>query len=765
MNIEKIQKWGNQYKRRILITFIECLFIGFTVFLCSQREKSIMTVDLLENANASVSASNIEGNATDMIVVKDQHLSKGIYTVNVVYKSDTKDNTCALYTTDEEELSSIITHTTPLSPDSRHASLTAWVYSDVDHVSITVYYAGIGNLEVESFELKNAGRYYNIQLFYLFGLFLLTNFVMFFLIPRWNQVRDNRMVILALTVAILFSSLPLFVDYLPTIWGHDIMFHIMRIGGLAGGLKDGQFPVRIQPGWLDNNGYCVSVMYPDLFLYIPAFLHNMGFRLQVAYKIFVFLMNAATCLVAYYSIKELFKDKYIGVVGSILYVLSSYRFVNVYLRTAVGEALAFVFFPLVFCGLYKILREDADKEKRKGCLLAIIGYTGIIQSHILSCEIIGIFTVLFCLFCFKDIWKKKNFLLLVIAAVSTLLLNAGFLIPFLDYYLHEPMRVTTSDPQSFLIQNAGVYITQLFAFFQNGYGVSLGLAEGMNGEMALGIGGPLVVGLVLVLFCIVEFIGKGNGQEKDSREQSEDKKSLLLFFILGCIAMLLTSNYFPWNKIQTMNDGIGRLVSNLQFPWRFLTMATICLVLAVCGAMHIYRKRGESCRTMALVILVLAFLSFSWIENSYMNSIDAWRPNVVQDIDSTNAMIGGEYLLQGTDTELLHNNTYRTSENVEIKNYEKHYLTIITDLVTTGGDGFIEVPLLDYIGYTARGSRGEVFPVTPGTNNQVHVAIPSGYDGTVTIKFTEPFYWRMAEVVSLLTLVGIVVIYVRKRKI
>ena len=84
----------------------------------------------------------------------------------------------------------------------------------------------------------------------------------------------NRKYIVCYLVILLIASIPLLNNYL--IRGHDIYFHLMRIEGLAQGMKTGDFPVRIQPAWYGGYGYAVSVFYSDLFLYPVALL-----RLQV----------------------------------------------------------------------------------------------------------------------------------------------------------------------------------------------------------------------------------------------------------------------------------------------------------------------------------------------------------------------------------------------------------------------------------------------------------------------------------------------------
>lgn len=113
----------------------------------------------------------------------------------------------------------------------------------------------------------------------------------------------QRNVLFALVMLWLLSSLPLFVNYMVT--GHDFAFHMMRIEGLAKGLKSGQFPVRVQPGCLNGYGYPVSVMYGDLLLYIPALLRLGGFTLQTAYKLYVLLINAVTVAASYACAKKI----------------------------------------------------------------------------------------------------------------------------------------------------------------------------------------------------------------------------------------------------------------------------------------------------------------------------------------------------------------------------------------------------------------------------------------------------------------------------
>ena len=50
---------------------------------------------------------------------------------------------------------------------------------------------------------------------------------------------------------------------------------------------------------------------------------------------------------------------------------------------------------------------------------------------------------------------------------------------------------------------------------------------------------------------------------------------------------------------------------------------------------------------------------------------------------------------------------------------------------------------------------GETFKIIDSANHTLQVQIPAGYSGTLKVEFREPWYWRTAEVVSLITILFI----------
>lgn len=136
---------------------------------------------------------------------------------------------------------------------------------------------------------------------------------------KMKYIKENKNII-AISIFILFIAyMPFMNNFL--LWGHDIGFHLGRIEGLAISLSNGDFMGRINP--VNGYGYASGIMYPQLFIYIPAVLRLFGFSLMDTYKLFVFLINAATFVIAYISFKNMFRvdEKYICMLAGAFYVL------------------------------------------------------------------------------------------------------------------------------------------------------------------------------------------------------------------------------------------------------------------------------------------------------------------------------------------------------------------------------------------------------------------------------------------------------------
>ena len=126
------------------------------------------------------------------------------------------------------------------------------------------------------------------------------------------------------------------------------------------------------------------------------------------------------------------RDNQIAAAGALIYLLSAYRITNVYIRAAVGEYTAMAFFPLIVYGFVRVYTKDEKELGIRDYLPIVIGLGGLIESHVLSCELSAMFIAVVCLVNYKKTFQRRRFLTLVKAAVLTLCVNMAFILPFLD---------------------------------------------------------------------------------------------------------------------------------------------------------------------------------------------------------------------------------------------------------------------------------------------------------------------------------------------
>lgn len=698
-------------------------------------------------------------------------LDKGTYNITIRYAAEEGDNYILLNSRTEGFQDIISDHVT-LDPEFTKRQFTVRIGRNLVGFSVSVAYCGAGRLEVNDIILEETrtGRIYSLIL----ALMWITAFNLacrFFMAVRDGEIKREKLpYIMALAGIVVFASYPLFTAYLTE--GHDIWFHIMRIEGIKQGLLAGQFPVRIQPVQYDGYGYACSVFYGELFLYIPALLRLCGFTLQGSYKIFVILVNVATTLAAYTSFKVIFKDKKIALLCCTVYVLAPYRLANVYVRAAVGEYCAMIFWPVITAGLYLLytdLQPDADGMKKiqsgfltgkNAWLLLVIGYGGLIQTHLLSCEIAAAVSVVACLILWKHTFTKRVMKELLKFFVVTMFMNAFYLVPLIDYMARGGFYITEyGTSQAGNMQGNGIYPAQLFQLFINGSGMAYGhriewyRKLGMSDEMGLTAGLALILsGLLFLYLWIVDY------------ERIKKKKFFRLtagMTLAGFLTLYMATMYFPWDFLVRR---LGNLVENIQFPWRLLSVGTLFFTVAMGGMLILLKEIwGTSGYHLTVgIILALTVVTAGYMLYDHLNNGAA-----VYVYDEA-ALAGGgsgsldEYLPIETVPKQLKIYEAAATENITIGRYEKNYTNIsMTVSEKKNIDGQVDVPLLGYPGYRAVDKDGKDFILTKNLKGMLTVLVPAGYEGAIEVFFAGFWYWRAAEIISL-AFFGVFLYYVIK---
>ena len=218
------------------------------------------------------------------------------------------------------------------------------------------------------------------------------------------------LILAGITVA---ACLPLFSNYL--YFGHDLDYHLQRISAMAAELSYGQFPVRMTTDTLNGYGYANSLCYCELFLTLPALLYNAWLPLRTCYQVYIFAVTLSTAIIAYCSFGKITASRKLGLLGAALYTLSCYRLVCTYIRASVGEYTAITFLPLVLVGLYNIYTTEKPRFAQWAPMA--FGMAALVQCHLLSCELIALLLVVFCLLRLRDTLRPACLLAWVKAAL------------------------------------------------------------------------------------------------------------------------------------------------------------------------------------------------------------------------------------------------------------------------------------------------------------------------------------------------------------
>lgn len=758
---------GLQLHRRksfLILLAIELLVAGLAIAGLFGKnavyEYDVSTADTLGeyDAERGVCAAGPEsGQQEDFVVFRNISVPAGTYDVRLRYETDVDGvNMCRVSDT-TIGFKHLFTNGEVLYSGRQETNFRMWLLRDTEGMEIRAVHSG-GNLAVKGLILAQNNALQRIRLAIVLAVSLLINGIwLWHAYDRQYGIKnDHKTVVFVLGLITIFASLPLMTDYI--ISSGDVGYHLMRIEGLKDGIMSGQFPVRIAPKWVQDYGYGDAVFYGQTLLLPAALFRMIGFTVTTSYRLFIFCVNLATAWLAYYCFRKIFGHPYIGLLCSMLYTLSLYRLYKLYMRGSLGEALGMMFLPLIAYGFWRIFTEDHEARAYKWCFLPLtIGFAGIIQTHMLTCEMVGGFTVLLCILLWKKVFRRETFLALAKTVICSVLLAAWFIIPFLDYMATGDFMIHHAYERT--IQERGLYLAHLFSVFPFSGGSVFPAEDGMVNAMPVGIGFALLV--CLLLWCYLLMLGRKTLSDRGGLE----KKYLTLGNIglgFAVLSMFMSLSAFPWNSIQFLHRITATLVSSLQFPERLLMIAGIGAVL-VAGVLAVaaFRQAHKGwkigfCGVMAgLTVLTSLLMLDDYVHNaSFVKIYNAEGMG-------SGYIAGQEYLPYGTDASQLLWRLPIASGNVVMESCEQGPLTMEVSCRNPGGEeGSLNLPLLYYKGYRAIDrNTGERLTVYAGENNTVHVKVPAGYEGKIYTTFVSPWYWRLAEAVSLASGVGLAVWY------
>ena len=665
---------------------------------------------------------------------------KGIYQITVYYEKERGNGQCYAQAS-EKGVHSLYSDHVKLSYLQSERSFDIYVNDAVDDLRLVVEPEENGSFVISRIHMETAANAKAYQIFCMALKLLLVNAFAAVLYYRDRKGKRPAEVICLFAIG-MAASVGLMEEYI--LFGHDLMFHLLRIEGLKDGLLAGGFPVRMQPGWFNGWGYPVSIMYGDQMLYFPAILRLLGVNVQNAYKCYIAAINFATAAVAYYAFLKISGDKKTALLGSCLYTLSPYRLSCIYVRAALGEYSAMVFLPLVIlCFWYALEAKEEEKITGDKLAVSVIGFTGLIQTHVLTCFLTAFMILLLCMVSYKKIFRKNVLLYLSQTALLTLLINLWFIVPFLQY-MGEDFVVTAKAEMTPAFQRWGANFAELFAVYWNG---TLNSAWGEIASISQKFPKPVGSAYLLALAGAVCLYAGGRAKEQEKR----------IFLCTGffLLSVFMASTAFPYYAINKILPVLGRLFLHIQFPYRFLAMAalfgSVLAVFFVRGVSDTYGKRA-AVGVMALLGLVSIWQGTQLIYSTLYRG-DYFVLYDIAGLDN-NAVQTGEYLYEDTWAPAAEGQQEPVADGAVIEGFYKQYCQVNVTCKSKRADAYVDLPLFYYIGYEARdlATNERMELVRSEDNNRIRVMLPTGYEGTFTVRFKELLGWKIAKLISLLTL-------------
>lgn len=638
-----------------------------------------------------------------------------------------------------------------LLSDRSYISAEVFIRMPAKDYAVYVYRLADAALTVKSISIeKTAGGIFKAGIIAVFISAAINLIILYTDKRKKGMIKDGSTeIFFILAGTVIFTSLPLFFGYL--INGHDLQYHLLRIEGIKDGLIAGDFPIKIQSNWLKGNGYATAVFYGDLFLYIPAVLRLCGFSIVQSYNIYVFLCNAATCGIAYFCFKGMNVRRKNAVVGAVLYTTSIYRLLDIYVRSSVGEYSAMTFLPMIAYGLWKIYNDDCRSENyKKNWIIPVLGFSGIINTHTLTCEMSAVFTVLLCLIFIRKTFKKERFIVLLKIVVYTTILNLAFFVPFFHYMSLGNFVITSGEPR--YIQQYGAFPGQLLAPLMTYSGLTLDYHEGTASEAPITTGLGLIMGIVALMYSFaMGYVG-----------EKREKKNGIVFAVFSALSIWFSTYLFPWDFFQNICPLFKKVISTMQFPWRFLSISSIMLALCAVWALKHIKDNKKAYSYIAIGMMMVSFIQSGYLIGNIINTYEPFFAYGESKLDTT-MVVGAEYLPAGVLVENYTSQYIIADDNISyLQNYRNNNYIDCTLQNNSDDYGTIAFSIVYYDGYSAvdkvTGEKLQVYK----DEGRLCVYVPPHYSGDVVISFTGFVSWRIATVISIIALILLVIYIVDK---
>jgi hypothetical protein len=380
-----------------------------------------------------------------------------------------------------------------------------------------------------------------------------------------NLIKNNLVLILLIVLIIPTFS---FLLKPGMYWNmHDDMQPIRQLS-FEKCLLDGQIPCRWSPDPGYGYGYPLFNFYPPMPYIVGQFFRFLSFDFITTIKLTAITQTILAAVFMYILASSIF-GKLGGLLSALFYSYAPYHALNIYVRGAMNEAWAAVFFPLILYFSRRLILE----KRHKHLVLLSLSLAGLLLSHnpmaLTFLPIFAAWVLFWYLSTFKKInlnliWQnKKPLIQIILSGLLAVALTSFYTIPVLLETKYVQIESMFSNYYHWSVHFTSLYQLFISSFWGDGASV-----WGQEDNMSFMVGYlhwliPLVI-LVLSSFKLLK--------------TKKIKLNLILPIFIGLMALFAAfmtheRSAFIWSMLP--------IIQKIQFPWRFLNHSAFLFSLSV----------------------------------------------------------------------------------------------------------------------------------------------------------------------------------------
>ncbi len=383
---------------------------------------------------------------------------------------------------------------------------------------------------------------------------------------------------------------------------HDARHSVYFLQMFDMSMRDGAWFPRWATDMVFGYGYPLWLILAPIPFFVGEAFHLVGFDFVSAVKIVDGLAILFSALTMY-----LFASRVLGrnaaLVAAVAYVYLPYHLVDLYVRAAQAELVAYVFPPLVFWAFHEL----AATKSARYIPIAALAYAGLVLSHmqtaVLFTPIIGLYVLFLLVSSAQESSERMRtaafrfVLSAFLAIVLALGLAAIFLLPVLveqKYLTTEPLIGGFFSYRSHFL-NANQLLSP---FWDYGY-------AGENGtdQFSLQLGLiPTLLG-ILALFAL-----------RQARAAIRPHIAFFAAITLSIVFLMLPISAPLW-------EPFAAIVAYAQFPWRLLILCVFALAFLAGAALEAFPDQAHELAPALAVILLFVTANYAQTEPQHTDAV------------------------------------------------------------------------------------------------------------------------------------------------